>query len=644
MTGTVIDSLVVTLGLDPSDFTKGQKAAAESLIKTRDSAGVVAKDMEAKGKQAAAFFSQVKNEALGLIGVLLGSQGLESFVRQTTTSLVGMGNAARNIGMPIGELAAFGMMVERHGGNAQTAAASFQKLTDAANNFAILGQGSQYASIMTMLKLNPGAKGIDVYSSLLKYASENNNPGGVQKTRLWGQMLGLDEGTMNTLFDQVAKGGIAQFQREMAESFRLGVPTQQMSDNMKQLMHDWEALKQAATNLGIVVVDKVQPGLSGVLTWSTEFILKNPDTVAAVAALTAALSLLGSGALAARLLGLVTLSERLGLATRFLTTPGLLYLLYKSVEPTTTAEDTDYEKDAWKRAAQEHPAPPEEHRYRFSDWWRDVRQAAPRWIGGGGGGDATLPGLPGPVNPPGRSDQHGTRQDTIDFFRKQGYSAEQAAAIATTIQFESGYNAAAFNSAGGGRGARGAIQWRGDRIDDYRRMFGHDPDQGSYQENLRFIQWELHNTEQGANQELLRSRTEGEGLDALNRSYTRPGHPYSGPRVTSFMAPTTGRVINQDTPPPAPGKRQDTPPPAPGGRQYTPLPAPGGRQYTPIPALAGMHQYTPIPAPGGGSSSNKNVTIGNVHVYTQSTDAHGISKEINDHLSRAITDSNRGLE
>ena len=57
-----------------------------------------------------------------------------------------------------------------------------------------------------------------------------------------------------------------------------------------------------------------------------------------------------------------------------------------------------------------------------------------------------------------------------------------------------------------------------------------------------------------------------------------------------------------------------------------------------------MNQYTPIPAPGGGSSSNKNFTIGDVHVYTQSTDAHGISKEINAHLSRAITDSNRGLE
>ena len=611
MTGTVIDSLVVTLGLDPSDFTKGQKAAAESLIKTRDSAGVVAKDMEAKGKQAAAFFSQVKNEALGLIGVLLGSQGLESFVRQTTTSLVAMGNAARNIGMPIGELDAFGMMVERHGGNAAAAAASFQKLTDAANNFAILGQGSQYASVMTMLQLNPGAKGIDVYSALLKYASEHNNARGIQETRTYGQMLGLDEGTMNTLLDQ-AKGGVAQFRKEMAESMSLGVRTPEMAEAMKQLMHDWQALSQAVGHFGDVFLKDVQPYLSGFLKWNTEMIQQRPTTTLAIEGLASAFLAFSALANVTKLFGLTAISDALGAIPRLLPRVlGPLALL--GLTGPAGGEDLEFSE----RKNQEYllnRGNPDEG---VSGWIR-------RLLGITSGASP---------NAPARSDQQGTRQETIDFFRKQGYSAEQAAAIATTIQFESGYNAAAFNSAGGGRGARGAIQWRGDRIDNYRRMFGHDPDQGSYQENLRFIQWELHNTEKGANQELLQTRTEGEGLDALNRRYTRPGHPYSGPRVTSSTAPATGLEMNQHTPPPAPG-----------GRQHTPPPAPGGRQYTPLPALAGMHQYTPIPAPGGGSSSNKNVTIGNVHVYTQSTDAHGISREINEHLSRAITDSNRGLE
>jgi hypothetical protein len=137
-------------------------------------------------------------------------------------------------------------------------------------------------------------------------------------------------------------------------------------------------------------------------------------------------------------------------------------------------------------------------------------------------------------------------------------------------------------------------------------MFGHDPDQGSYQENLRFIQWELQNTERGANQELLRSRTEAEGLDALNRRYTRPGHPYSGPRVTPFAAPSA--------------------------REVTPFAAPSAREVA------------PISNSGSGGVAGSNVSIGSVIVTTQATDADGIARDMNDALSRAITDSNRGLE
>ena len=573
MTGTVIDSLVVTLGLDPSGFTKGQKEAAEALIKTRDNANAVAKDMEAKGKQAAAFFSQVKNEALGLIGVLLGAQGLESFVRQTTTSLVAMGNAARNIGMPIGELNAFGMMVERHGGNAAAAAASFQKLTDAANNFAILGQGSQYASVMTMLQLNPGAKGTDVYSALLKYASEHNNARGIQETRTYGQMLGLDEGTMNTLLDQ-AKGGVAQFRKEMAESMSLGVRTPEMAEAMKQLTHDWQALSQAVGHFGDVFSTDVQPYLSGFLKWNTEMIQQRPATTLAIEGLASAFLAFSSLANVTKLFGLTAISNALGAIPRLLARVlGPLALL--GLTGPAGGEDLEFSERKNQEYLRNRGNPDDG----VSGWIR-------RNLGIKSGASP---------NAPGRSDQHGTRQDTIDFFRKQGYSAEQAAAIATTIQFESGYNAAAFNSAGGGRGARGAIQWRGDRIDNYRRMFGHDPDQGSYQENLRFIQWELHNTEKGANQELLQARTEGEGLDALNRHYTRPGHPYSGPRVTPFTAPST-------------------------------------RDVAPISNL------------GAGGVVGNNVNIGSITVYTPATHADGIARDIDDALSRVITDSNRGLE
>lgn len=48
---TIIDALVVTLGLDASGFKKGQEETKESLDKTRKNSEQTAKDMEAAGKR-----------------------------------------------------------------------------------------------------------------------------------------------------------------------------------------------------------------------------------------------------------------------------------------------------------------------------------------------------------------------------------------------------------------------------------------------------------------------------------------------------------------------------------------------------------------------------------------------------------------
>lgn len=74
---TVVNSLIVTLGLDASNFTKGQKEAADALIKTRQQSARTAKEMSADGSTAAEYFTKVKTEALSLIGILVGTTGLE---------------------------------------------------------------------------------------------------------------------------------------------------------------------------------------------------------------------------------------------------------------------------------------------------------------------------------------------------------------------------------------------------------------------------------------------------------------------------------------------------------------------------------------------------------------------------------------
>lgn len=103
MAAQTIDSLVVTLGLDPSKFTKGQQQAMESFKRTKDEALKQGKDIERAGERQAALISKVRREAMGLLALFAGASGVKNFVGNLVSGDAAMGRFARNIGVATGE-------------------------------------------------------------------------------------------------------------------------------------------------------------------------------------------------------------------------------------------------------------------------------------------------------------------------------------------------------------------------------------------------------------------------------------------------------------------------------------------------------------------------------------------------------------
>ena len=108
-----------------------------------------------------------------------------------------------------------------------------------------------------------------------------------------------------------------------------------------------------------------------------------------------------------------------------------------------------------------------------------------------------------------------------DYFKSQGWGEEQTAGILAYLKGESGFNPAAYNPAGGGQGARGIGQWRGERIENFRRLFGKDPLQASLQEQLQFMQWELTHTEKRAGAALAQTHDPREAAGVVVREFGR---------------------------------------------------------------------------------------------------------------------------
>ncbi|WP_213221293.1 lytic transglycosylase domain-containing protein [Klebsiella michiganensis] len=131
MAATVIDALLITLGLDTSDFRKGQKDVSDDLKKQREDAKKTAKEMAEQGKKAASFFSSIKTELLALTGVTVTAGGLISFVKSTTSGLMELSIQAKSLGMTAKELDGVGKAAEAAGSSVEKISAALQGFQNA---------------------------------------------------------------------------------------------------------------------------------------------------------------------------------------------------------------------------------------------------------------------------------------------------------------------------------------------------------------------------------------------------------------------------------------------------------------------------------------------------------------------------------
>lgn len=128
---SIVDELLVTLGIDSSQFDKGRRQASDALRRTKEEAQKQSKEIEASNRSVAQTFEKVRDEALSFFAVLLGARGVKEFISQLNDPNAALGRFATNVGESPQTVAAWGMAVERMGGSAQDAQGSINSMAKA---------------------------------------------------------------------------------------------------------------------------------------------------------------------------------------------------------------------------------------------------------------------------------------------------------------------------------------------------------------------------------------------------------------------------------------------------------------------------------------------------------------------------------
>jgi hypothetical protein len=580
---TVIDSLLVTLGLDAKGYLASAAAARAERKKLSAEEAAAARDAETYAKRRTEAYTtfrgeirRVAAEAASLFAVFTAGKGLSQFIADITTGDAATGRLAKNLGMATGDLAAWERAVERAGGSAAGFDATISSLSREVQNYQLTGQSGGMLNYFRAL----GVQLTGTSEDLLKISGVVSGMNRQQATALMTG-AGIDQGTQNLLLE-----GTAKVRAALEEAKKLGVPSDKDAKNAQDLLANIMKVRQAVEDTVRVILNQFGPSINQALAEFTVWITVNgPRLKTEIAdritwivsevrsfitsANDAATAVGGWVHISEALFALWAVSKVAGLIKAVATVGGVfggagaVGSLARLAGPVGVAaavmapsSANAGEDERLKREHDERAKDPAAYDRKLRAGQNAMNEAGASkreqdsfidrlaktlvqfmWhpaehldtgtgtqgvtpSEGHGRGFGAGPQL-GTSAPalPGR-EQMARAQQAHAYFVKQGWTPEQASGIVANLHKESGFNTGAV---GDTNEAYGIAQWHGDRRAAIHKMTGRSLVGASFEQQLEAVHLELtKGQEQAAGNALRQTRTAREAGAAVSKLYERP--------------------------------------------------------------------------------------------------------------------------
>lgn len=548
---TIIDAFVVALGLDASKFKKEADELETADKKAKDAAVRRGKELEASNKKQRESFTDLTKATLAAGAAFLGIQSVTSWTKRIIDGDAQVGRLSRTLGQSTGEISAWQGVLRGAGGTAEDAAADLGILRKAYEDIRLTGQSS-LIPFLNLLSLS--LKDIDdPSSSLLKVADAFSRMDPTQAAAI-GQQMGFSPAMVSTL--QRGKGAVTEL---LNEQYRLGVTTEASAKAAEEQQRQQAVLEKRAEDFGRKVLTAVLPALESMQNWLIKISQDKTFT------------------------GFLSAAGKACVALGNLAAP-VFHIIGGLIQGIARLLSGDF-SGAWRTVQGTVKSVVDS----IVGFLRNGRDAAVEFwnaLRGGGASGTARPAGGDPGAGPAQGAPSNRFDHIVKFFTDRGYPLHVARGIAAGIWAESKMDPKAFNPAGGGKGAYGVGQWRGQRQRELFRRYGSNP---TLFQQLEYMNWELNggNGEKAAGDALRGAGSDKAALDLY---------------VKRFMRPAPGAEISGDL------RRGQN-------------------------ALA----KTPI------VNRQTSLTVGQLTVQTQATDARGIAQSIVPALADTVPQANLGV-
>jgi len=598
---TIIDSLIVTLGLDSSGFSAGKSKVDKALKDTGNEADKAGAKLKKTGKDGSEGFESVAKSAVKFLAVIGGTMAVQRFAEQMIESSAALDRFSKNLGVSENTVSAWSNAAELAGGSAQGLQGTMDMLSRAQTELQLTGQSGliPYFSALGISMSDANGNVRDVTEELLDMADRFSKM--ERKTAYnMGVGMGIDPGTMNLLLK-----GRSEVELMIKRQKEYGAVTKEQAESSSRLKLAMTDSRQSFEAFGRELLLTAGPALEKLFSifqsfgnWckeNKEFI-SNFLTIIGVGLAGIAIATIPINLTATAVLGLAAAIAALWQDYQTWKRGGDSFIDWGKWEPgfKLASNAIRWLKDALGDIIYRAIAAADMLAAVFSGDWKRAKFAVGEFISGNGkkyGEEAPTPA-------------GSTSSAAMAYFQAQGWSKEQAAGLAANISRESNFNPSAVGDNGK---AYGIGQWHPDRQAEFKKRFGKNIQGSTFEEQMAFMQYELTQGNERKAGNILRGTTgAAEAAGVVSTHYERPADKAGEAAKRGQLALAMLGGI------------------------------PGASQAA---SGAGAAQMALSKSGGGVQAGNRSVetNIGEIKVYTAATDATGIARDVGQSMEYLFT-------
>lgn len=492
---TIIDSLVVKLGMDGSGFSAGKSKVDKGL-----------KDTAKEAKATGASFNDLAKSAAGFLAVIGGTAAVKHFIEDTITSSAALDRLSLNLKRNAGEIASWSNSVELMGGTAQGLQGTMDMLSKSQTELMLTGQSSLIpffsALGVSLADLNGNARPAnDIFLSLADRFA------GMDRTTAnnMGRSMGIDQGTMNLLL-----AGRKEVELMLKRQKEYGDVMNKLAPQSTKINRMFLEGKQSVQLFSLELFAQFIPALEklyGVFEGIGVWVKDNKEFVGDfLIVLAGGLGLVGAALVPINL----TAAALVGLGAA-------IAAVWQDYQVWQRGGDSFLPWEKWMPSILKATAALETLRQKaieatvsFYEWAAKKSKESGAQFDRMEAREEALSG----------KSPSASTGDPLSFFQSKGWSASQAAGIVANLQSESAMNP---NAVGDSGKAFGIAQWHPDRQANFKAWLGRDIKGSSLSDQLEFVHYELtQGSEQGAGKALRGAGSASDAGGIVSRMYERP--------------------------------------------------------------------------------------------------------------------------